>query len=213
MFNCSAFGVVSFFRRCFLLPFLTTATIPTTAAAVQFGGHVIRTNRAVTIIGEYPFRHVQVILKIYKSPAEVWTLRLEAQGEGEGEGRGGRTNNHLRRHACHHSLFSHTRSPPLLRFPSLTSTQVLLGFDIDSCCAGFDGQSVWVAERFQRALNKGYNLVNMTRRSLTYETRLRKYAKRGFCVAVPGLDKARVNTDLLNSDPKSMQGAFVCLFV
>ena len=32
---------------------------------------VVRTSRAVTILGRYPERHVQVILKIFKSPAEV----------------------------------------------------------------------------------------------------------------------------------------------
>ena len=114
---------------------------------------VIRTHRAVTIIGEYPFRHIQIILKVYKSPAEV-----------------------------------------------------LLGFDVDSCCVGYDGTSVWTAKRARRALNKGYNLVNMTRRSLTYETRLKKYAKRGYAVAVPNLDKARVDPNILTRSEKNAQG-------
>ena len=33
-------------------------------------------------------------------------------------------------------------------------------------------------DRSVRAVSKGYNLVNMSRRSLSYETRLRKYSKR-----------------------------------
>ena len=50
---------------------------------------VVRTQHAVTFVNGFPFRRVQVILRIYKSPAEV-----------------------------------------------------LIGFDVDSCCAGFDGEAV-----------------------------------------------------------------------
>jgi hypothetical protein len=32
---------------------------------------VVRTGNAVTILAPYPYRHVQVVLRIYKSPAEV----------------------------------------------------------------------------------------------------------------------------------------------
>ena len=46
---------------------------------------------------------------------------------------------------------------------------MLLGFDIDSCAVGFDGVDVYAEERFRRALCKGYNLVNKSRRSTTYE--------------------------------------------
>lgn len=47
--------------------------------------------------------------------------------------------------------------------------EVLLGFDIDSCSIGFDGKDVYAEERFRRSLCKGYNLVNKSRRSTTYE--------------------------------------------
>ena len=79
-------------------------------------GEVVRTKRAVTILNQYPYRHVQVILRLYKNPGEV-----------------------------------------------------LLGFDIDSCGVGFDGKDVYAETRFRRALTKGYNLVNKSRRSVTYE--------------------------------------------
>ncbi len=55
-------------------------------------GDVIRTSRALTILCAYPFRHLQIILRLYRSPAEV-----------------------------------------------------LLGFDIDSCCVGYDGKSFFFA--------------------------------------------------------------------
>jgi len=101
----------------------------------------------------YPCRHVQIILRLYKSPAEV-----------------------------------------------------LFGFDIDSCTVGYDGQRVWMMERGRRALTKGYNLVNMSRRSLTYEVRLFKYSKRGFCTAVPNLDKSRVDPALFQKNLREVQG-------
>lgn len=116
-------------------------------------GDVIRTARAVTILNAAPYRHLQVVLRVYKSPAEV-----------------------------------------------------LLGFDIDSCTVGFDGQNVYCMERFKRAMTKRYNLVNISRRSLTYEQRLYKYSRRGFAVAVPNLDKSRVNPDILKKSLKEVFG-------
>eukprot|EP01113_Clastostelium_recurvatum_P038834 TRINITY_DN5858_c0_g1_i1.p1 TRINITY_DN5858_c0_g1~~TRINITY_DN5858_c0_g1_i1.p1 ORF type:complete len:845 (+),score=160.72 TRINITY_DN5858_c0_g1_i1:35-2536(+) len=119
----------------------------------NFKLNVVRSHRAVTILGKYPQRHIQIILRLYKSPAEV-----------------------------------------------------LLGFDIDSCTIGYDGSDVYSTERFRRSLTKGYNLANPTRRSLTYETRLRKYSKRGFAVAVPDLDKTRVDPSLFSKPFNAQQG-------
>ncbi len=62
-----------------------------------------------------------------------------------------------------------------------------MGFDLDSCCVGYDGKRVVCLPRAMRALNMKYNMCDITRRSLTYESRLYKYAKRGFAVAVPHL--------------------------
>jgi hypothetical protein len=116
-------------------------------------GDVIRTNRAITILCSYPYRHVQIILRLYKSPLEI-----------------------------------------------------LLGFDLDSCCVGYDGTHLWAMERFRRAMTKRYNLVNVSRRSFTYEQRLHKYSKRGFAVAVPGLDLSRINQQLFSYSPSDVQG-------
>lgn len=63
--------------------------------------------------------------------------------------------------------------------------QVLLGFDLDSCAVGYNGKDVYAMDRFRRAITKRYNLVNKSRRSLNYESRLFKYAQRGFAVLVP----------------------------
>eukprot|EP01129_Flabellula_baltica_P012849 TRINITY_DN5867_c0_g1_i1.p1 TRINITY_DN5867_c0_g1~~TRINITY_DN5867_c0_g1_i1.p1 ORF type:complete len:1757 (+),score=367.23 TRINITY_DN5867_c0_g1_i1:16-5286(+) len=114
---------------------------------------IIRTEHAVTILGTYPIPHIQIILRLYKSPAEI-----------------------------------------------------LMGFDIDACCIGYDGNKVWALPRAKRAITKRYNLVDMSRRSLTYESRLYKYAKRGFSVAVPGLHRHLINPDLFEKSPKDVNG-------
>ena len=104
---------------------------------------LIRSQYAITIIGLFPFRHTQVVLRIYQSPAEI-----------------------------------------------------LMGFDIDACAVGFDGRNVYALPRAKRAIIKQYNLVDLSRRSLTYETRLLKYSKRGFEVKVPDLDLSKVSENL-----------------
>jgi len=107
---------------------------------------VVRTCNAVTFVCDHPRRHVQVVLRLYASPAEI-----------------------------------------------------LLGFDVDSCAVCFDGSKVLASPRAVRALQRGANLVDTGRRSYTYETRLLKYAKRGFAVAVPGLDRKRVDPAVLGA--------------
>ena len=104
---------------------------------------VIRSQYAITIIGQYPYRHTQIILRIYQSPAEV-----------------------------------------------------LMGFDIDCCGVGFDGKNVYALPRARRALTKQYNLVDLSRRSLTYEMRLHKYSTRGYEVKVPGMDASKISNNL-----------------
>lgn len=61
---------------------------------------------------------------------------------------------------------------------------VLMGFDVDCCCVGYDGKSVVATERGARAIQYQYNLVDTTRLSTTYENRMIKYAKRGFLIAM-----------------------------
>lgn len=65
---------------------------------------------------------------------------------------------------------------------------ILLGFDLDCCCMAHDGKRVLALDRGMRSLQYRYNLVDLTRQSTTYESRLVKYAERGFAIAVPQLD-------------------------
>lgn len=74
--------------------------------------------------------------------------------------------------------------------------EVLLGFDVDCACLGFDGTAVWALPRCLRALKTGVNVLNPLHawpNRPAYEYRLAKYASRGFAVGVPGLDERRVD--------------------
>ena len=78
--------------------------------------------------------------------------------------------------------------------------EVLAGFDVDCCCAGYDGTSVWALPRCLRALSSGSNVVNPLHawpNRPTYEMRLGKYAARGYAISVPALDQHRVDHALI----------------
>jgi hypothetical protein len=67
----------------------------------------------------------------------------------------------------------------------LSVSEVITGFDLDaSCCAWFKNK-VYTTRRGKRALDFGVNTVNIDLASNTYESRLRKYAGRGFDIQLP----------------------------
>ncbi len=68
-----------------------------------------------------------------------------------------------------------------------------MGFDVDSCAVGTDGKRVWMSCRAHNALVSQCNVVDLSRRSPSYESRLAKYAKRGFEVGVPELRRERID--------------------
>jgi ankyrin repeat protein len=109
-------------------------------AANPYEIRAFRSTHAVTLVSQYPFRHVQIILRLYNSPSEV-----------------------------------------------------LMGFDVDACAAGYNGKSVLCCPRTALAILTQTNTVDMSRRSPSYEMRLQKYAQRGYEVLVPGLDRDRVD--------------------
>ena len=89
-------------------------------------------------------------------------------------------------------------------------SEILLGFDCDCCCCAYDGRSVWVTSRWVRSLTTGYNVLNPLHawpNRASYELRLCKYAKRGFAVFVPGLEKKRINYEMIrNSSLRDVKG-------
>mmetsp|Transcript_35135 Transcript_35135/g.108863 ORF Transcript_35135/g.108863 Transcript_35135/m.108863 type:complete len:434 (-) Transcript_35135:64-1365(-) len=70
-----------------------------------------------------------------------------------------------------------------------TAAEVVDAFDVDICGAYWDGSKAYATRRCARAFATRVNVAVPSRRSTTYETRLIKYAKRGFAIGVPGLRK------------------------
>lgn len=70
--------------------------------------------------------------------------------------------------------------------------EILLGFDIDSCCMVYDGDDMYLSKRCLHSLQNHVNVIDFTRMSPTYEYRLYKYSLRGFDVSVPGFDPQNV---------------------
>ena len=76
-------------------------------------------------------------------------------------------------------------------------SEVLHGFDVDSCCLGYDGHNIYATKRAIYAINKGYNTFNPYVMSPSYEYRLFKYGNKGFPLHVPELDFDRINREAL----------------
>ncbi|KAJ5074185.1 hypothetical protein M0811_00814 [Anaeramoeba ignava] len=114
--------------------------------------YVVRSLRCLTLFSLYPYRNIQIIFRLYKSPAEV-----------------------------------------------------LLGFDVDSCAVGYNGKEILMNYRCCRALTKQYNLIDLSRRSPSYEYRLYKYHFRGFAVVIPDYDPKRVDQSIFLKFPNHKQ--------
>lgn len=81
-----------------------------------------------------------------------------------------------------------------------TKAEIISGFDVCSCCLGYDGKSIYATTRALYALENLVNTVSFDLLSPTYERRLAKYAARGIAVEVPGFDRALVNEQRLALD-------------
>jgi hypothetical protein len=72
--------------------------------------------------------------------------------------------------------------------------EILDGFDIGCCCVGFDGTTVHLNERGKFSHEHNANIVDITKRSSTYEYRLRKYLTRGYSLVMPRLNVNSLKT-------------------
>lgn len=79
--------------------------------------------------------------------------------------------------------------------------EVLTNFDIDACCVLYDPgrHRVLALPRALRALRFRTNIADTWFRSPTFERRIEKYARRGFAIAVPGLDEGAIRPELFNA--------------
>lgn len=64
---------------------------------------------------------------------------------------------------------------------------------MDSSCFAYDGKQVYGAPRGITAFMTQTNMIDLSRRSPSYESRLSKYSHRGFEVYWPLLDRSRVD--------------------
>lgn len=76
-----------------------------------------------------------------------------------------------------------------------TPSSVLHGFDLGSSAVGYDGTNVLFTSLGKYCYENMVNIFDHTRRSTTYERRLRKYFDSGFNIILPEFDinKLRVN--------------------
>lgn len=113
----------------------------------------VRGPRALTFVMGNPYRHIQIILRNFKTLAEV-----------------------------------------------------LLSFDVDSCAFGYDGETVWCSNRSHYAITHATNVVDISKKSSSYEYRLTKYGKRGYAVFVPNFTEDNLNEQIYLKQPHQLKG-------
>ena len=92
--------------------------------------------------------------------------------------------------------------------------EVLLGFDVDCCCVGYDGERVWALPRAVRAIQYGTNVLNPLHAwpsKASYEFRLVKYALRGYAISIPGLEAIDIDLVKILERPLSKLKGFARL--
>lgn len=74
-------------------------------------------------------------------------------------------------------------------------SQILHGFDIGCSGVGYDGKHVYFTSLSKFSYEYMANVVDPSRRSTTYEKRLKKYYDRGFQLILPYLDIKKLKTE------------------
>ncbi len=80
-------------------------------------------------------------------------------------------------------------------------SQILHGFDIASSAIGFDGKQLYTTKVGDFAFSTAMNIVDLTKRSPTYETRLAKYCNRGFSIGLPNFDMSKFASEVKELQP------------
>jgi hypothetical protein len=73
-------------------------------------------------------------------------------------------------------------------------SEVLHGFDLGSSAVGWNGHSLYFTALGKFAYEYGLNIFDNSRRSTTYEHRLKKYHSRGFGIVLESLDVKKVGS-------------------
>ena len=99
---------------------------------------------------------------------------------------------YIMRTSCACTLFSvqynHRPVVQVIYNMSLKSINLILNsFDLDASCFAYDGDHIYTNRRGFRYLSTGYNVVDTTKTSRTFEHRLKKYfSQYGAGIAIPG---------------------------
>jgi hypothetical protein len=91
--------------------------------------------------------------------------------------------------------FEHTDFPPVqIIFRKYTTiAEILYGFDVGSSQICFDGKDLLFTYLSKFAFETSFNIVDSSRLSPSYESRLLKYADRGFRIIFPFLSKSLIS--------------------
>lgn len=74
-----------------------------------------------------------------------------------------------------------------------SKSEILHGFDLGSSAVGWDGKRLYFTSLGKFAHEYSCNIIDTTRRSTTYERRLKKYFERGFDIIIPALDMKQLS--------------------
>jgi len=72
-------------------------------------------------------------------------------------------------------------------------SEILHGFDLGPSAVAFTGEEVYLTSLGKFCYENGIIIVDTTRRSTTYESRLKKYMQRGFSIVLPNLDISKLS--------------------
>ncbi|KAG4427397.1 hypothetical protein IFR05_017121 [Cadophora sp. M221] len=89
-------------------------------------------------------------------------------------------------------------------------THIITGFDVDCTCTAFDGQNIFASPRGLAALVTKTNIIDITRRSPSYEIRLWKYSGK-FQILYSGLDRSLVDQKKIQPGKKVLYGLALLL--
>jgi len=74
-------------------------------------------------------------------------------------------------------------------------SEILHGFDLGSSAVGYDGTHIYFTTLSQYSYANSVNILDVTRRSTTYEQRLSKYVYRGFDVVLPHMNTSKIGEE------------------
>lgn len=115
-------------------------------------------------------------------------------------------------HAVHYNghviSISMVDSPHILQIILRVYTsvsQVLHGFDIGASCVAYTGEKFYFTGLGRFAFEYGHNIIDMSMRSTSYESRLVKYWRRGFGFIMPGFSPNKMSVVLHGHRPATIE--------